>query len=348
MSNSDLYREIYAQPEVLAQILAAEAEQVQRLAGIICQRGYQQIVIAARGSSDNAAIYGKYLFAFQNALSISQAAPSLYTLYRRPPDTANALVIGISQSGHSTDIVEVLRQSRQQGALTLAITNDQSSPLSQAAEYTILLHAGLERSLAATKTYTAQLLALALLSSALAGPDTQREQELQAIPAAVRATLGLEGAIQPRADRYRYMEFCVVLGRGFNYATAYEVALKLKELTYVLAEPYSSADFQHGPIALVEWGFPVIVIAPQGIPFESMYEQAKLLRSRNAELLVISDNQEILNLGDTRLQLPVSVPEWLSPITAVIPGQLLALHLTLAKGYDPDHPRGLRKVTRTL
>ncbi|MBI3943300.1 MAG: SIS domain-containing protein [Chloroflexi bacterium] len=348
MSDSDLYREIYAQPEVLAQILAAEAENVLRLAGIIRQHGCKHIVIAARGSSDNAAIYGKYLFAVQNALSVSQAAPSLYTLYHQPPNTANALVIGISQSGHSIDIVEVLRQSRRQGALTLAITNDPSSPLAQVAEYTILLHAGPERSLAATKTYTAQLLALALLSSALVGPDTRREQELQAIPAAATATLELEATIQPRADRYRYMEYCVVLGRGFNYATAYEVALKLKELTYILAEPYSSADFQHGPIALVEWGFPVIFIAPQGVTFDSMQAQAKILRSRNAELLVISDNQEILNLGDTRLQLPVSVPEWLSPITAVIPGQLLALHLTLAKGYDPDHPRGLRKVTRTL
>lgn len=333
---------------MLAQILAAEAEQILRLATFIHQRGYEHIVIAARGSSDNAAIYGKYLFAVQNALSVSQAAPSLYTLYHRPPQVSNALVIGISQSGHSIDIVEVLRQSRLQGALTLAITNDPSSPLAQTAEHTILLHAGLERSLAATKTYTAQLLALALLSSALAGPDVQRERELQAIPAAVAATLDLGATIQLRADRYRYMEYCVVLGRGFNYATAYEIALKLKELTYVLAEPYSSADFQHGPIALVEWGFPVIVVAPQGVAFDSMYEQAKSLRNRNAELFVISDNQELLALGDTRLQLPVSVPEWLSPITAVIPGQLLALHLTLAKGYDPDHPRGLRKVTRTL
>jgi len=143
------------------------------------------------------------------------------------------------------------------------------------------------------------------------------------------------------------MESCVVIGRGYNYATAYEIALKLKELTYIMAEPYSPADFLHGPIAMVEGGFPAIVVAPDGTIFENVRTFTEELQGRGAELVVVSDRDEVLSLATTPLPLPVSIPEWLSPITSVVPGQLFALYLTLAKGYDPDHPRGLKKVTRT-
>ena len=279
-----------------------------------------------------------------NRLPVALATPSLFTLYQQPPDLRGALVIGISQSGQSAEIIQVVAEARRQGVLTLGITNYPDSPLAEAAEHVILCHAGEEQSIAATKTYTTQLVALALLATALAS-DAERLRAIQALPEAVERTLALEERVQRSVERYRYMEHCVIIGRGYNYATAFEIALKLKELTYVLAEPYSSADFLHGPIAVVEEGFPVIVIAPKGGAYGHVLQLARDLHRKAAELIVISDQEEALALATTPFPLPVSVEEWLSPIPCVLPGQLLAHYLTLAKGYDPDHPRGLRKIT---
>ncbi len=341
-----LYREIFAQPQVLTTLYLEESQHVADIAAQLRQQDIRYIVMAARGSSDNAALYGKYLFGTTTGLPVALATPSLHTLYRRPPRLQNALVIGISQSGRSTDIVTVVEDAREQGVPTLAITNDPESPLAQTADHTITLHAGVEKSIAATKTYTAQLMALALLAAHMA-EDKALLQELQEVPAAVSQTLSLAEPISRIADRYRYMESCVVIGRGYNYATAYEIALKLKELTYVVAEPYSSADFQHGPIAMVANGFPVILVAPRGAVLPEIHRQAKQLREKGAELLVISDAEDTLALGRVPLPLPTSLPERVTPFVTVIPGQLFAYYLTLAKDYDPDHPRGLTKVTQT-
>jgi glucosamine--fructose-6-phosphate aminotransferase (isomerizing) len=170
---------------------------------------------------------------------------------------------------------------------------------------------------------------------------------LAAVPATVTATLTLNDEIARIAERYRYMRDCVVIGRGYNYATAFELALKLKELTYTIAEPYSSADFLHGPLALIEHGFPAIVIAPTGLVLPELQNFMRTLQQREAEIVAISDDAATLALARTRLVLPHPVPEWLSPLTAIIPGQLLAMHLAYVRDYDPDHPRGLRKVTET-
>jgi len=341
-----LREEIFEQPGVLAKLIEAEEDKTAQVAEEIRRHDVRFILIAARGSSDNAAIYGKYLFAALNRLPVALATPSLFTIYCSPPNLKDALVIGISQSGESIDIVEVVAEARRQGALTLAITNRAESPLAQAAEHVLPCHAGEERSVAATKTYTTQLVALALLAVALAG-DKEKLATLKTLPKAVERTLALEEAVSAAAERYRYMETCIVIGRGYNYATAFEIALKLKELTYVVAEPYSPADFVHGPIAIVEHGFPVIVVAPSGQVFDDVYDLAETLHRREAELVVISDHDKALALAKTPLRLSVPVEEWLSPIICVVPGQLFAYHLTLAKGYDPDHPRGLRKVTVT-
>jgi len=304
------------------------------------------MLVAARGTSDNAATYGKYLFGARNGLQVALATPSLFTIYQRPPDLSGALVVGISQSGQSDDILEVVREAHRQGALTLAITNDPESPLARSAQHVIALQAGQERSVAATKTYTAQLVALALLSAGWSEDEVFLE-EIRHLPEAVASALDEDETVGRLAERYRYISHCVVIGRGYNYATSFEIALKIKELTYVAAEPYSSADFWHGPIALVQGGFPVLVIAPSGQVQPNVLKLINTLREREAELLVISDDDKALALAQTPLRLPVGVPEWLSPVVAVIPGQLLAYHLTLARGYDPDHPRGLRKVTIT-
>ena len=343
---SHLRDEIFEQPEALERLIVGQWETAVAIAQAIQRSEVEFVVIAARGTSDNAATYGKYILAQANGLPVALATPSLFTIYQAPPRLTRALVMGISQSGESTDIVEVVAEGRRQGALTLAITNQAHSPLAQAAGYLLLCQAGRERSIAATKTYTAQLAALALLSVAL-DRDGERLAALRKLPTAVERTLALEERVQRAVERYRYMESCVVIGRGYNYATAYEIALKLKELTYIMAEPYSPADFLHGPIAMVEEGFPAIVVAPDGTIFENVRTFTKELQGRGAELVVVSDRDEVLSMATTPLPLPVSVPEWLSPITSVVPGQLFALYLTLAKGYDPDHPRGLKKVTRT-
>jgi glucosamine--fructose-6-phosphate aminotransferase (isomerizing) len=343
---SHLRDEIFEQPKVLERLIVGQWETAVTIAQAIQKRGVEFVVIAARGTSDNAATYGKYILAEANGLPIALAAPSLFTIYKAPPRLAKALVMGISQSGESTDIVEVVAEGRHQGALTVAISNQANSPLAQTAEHVLLCQAGRERSIAATKTYTAQLAALALLSVALGG-DGERLTALRKLPEAVEKTLALEGRVRRAVERYRYMESCVVIGRGYNYATAYEIALKLKELTYIMAEPYSPADFMHGPIAMVEGGFPAIVVAPDGAIFENVHNFTKELQRRGAELIVTSDRDEAIALATTPVPLPISVPEWLSPITSVVPGQLFALYLTLTKGYDPDHPRGLKKVTRT-
>jgi len=341
-----LQSEIHQQPQILMALLDHETENVRRIAADLRARSIKYVIVAARGSSDNAARYGQYLMGAQNRLPVGLATPSLFSVYGEPPRLEDALVIGISQSGQSSDIVAVLEEAQRQGAPTLAITNDPASPLAAQSDYVIPLHAGEERAVAATKTYTAQLAALALLSCTLSD-DLDRLEALRRTPLAVERLLGREELIASAVERYRYMEACVVLGRGYNYATAFEIALKLKELNHLIAEPYSSADFMHGPIAVVGTGFPALVVAPSGKMFDTMRDFSTELKSRGAELIIISDQQDLLAKAVTSLPLPEGVPEWLSPIPAVVPGQLFTLHLTLVRGNDPDQPEGLQKVTIT-
>jgi glucosamine--fructose-6-phosphate aminotransferase (isomerizing) len=346
MNDSYLQTEILEQPAVLQRLLEDERPSIERIAALIRQAAPRYVMLVARGSSDNAARYGQYLFGAANGLPVALASPALYTLYQRPPRLDGALVLAISQSGQSPDIVAVVEEGRRQGALTVAITNEPDSPLAGAAEHTIALLAGPERSLAATKTYTASLLALALLSAALAG-DPGLMESLRAVPGFIAEVLASSPAALQAAERYRYMDACVVASRGYNYATAFEITLKLKELAYVLAEPYSLADFRHGPMAVVERDFPVVTLVPEGVMAPGLLEFLRQLRERQAEIMVISALDEALAMAQTPLALPRGMPEWLSPLVAVVPGQLFALGLTLAKGLDPDHPRGLRKVTLT-
>ena len=341
-----LNREIHEQPQVLARLLDEQAGSAAQIAAAIRSRDVRYAVFAARGTSDNAARYAQYLFGALNRLPVALATPSLFSIYHTPPRLRDALVMGVSQSGQSPDIVAVVEEGRRQGALTVAVTNTPLSPLAQAAEYVLSLGVGEEQAVAATKTYTAQLAALALLAAQLA-EDDERLAALQSVPEAIEKTLALEESIAQAAQRYAYATESIVLGRGYNYATAFEIALKLKELTYIIAEPYSSADFRHGPVAIVERGFPAIVVAPQGAVYQDILALARDLAAREAELVVISEQDEPLQLARVPLRLPVALPEWLSPFTCVVPGQLLALHITLAKGYDPEHPRGLTKVTET-
>lgn len=342
-----MHSEILEQPHRLEALLRTQRSHVQQIAGIIRQHSIRFIFLAARGTSDNAGRYANYLWGARNGLPMALATPSLFTYYQQPPVLNGALVVAISQSGKSPDVISVLEEGKRQGCLTLAITNSPESPLAQAADIILDIMAGKETAVAATKTYTAELMAVAMLSASLQESESAW-QELEAIAGWASQVLALDESIASLAQRYCYMQRCVVLGRGFNYATAFEWALKLKEMTYVAAEPYSTADFLHGPIAIVEHGFPILAVAAQGKVFPSMLEVLEMVRrERGAELLVISDSEVALRLAQSPIPLPGGIPEWLSPLISILPGQLFSYHLTLVKGYDPQAPRSLNKVTQT-
>lgn len=342
-----LFSEISEQPERIKNLLSNQRKQVERIASEIRKREIDYVFLAARGTSDNAGRYANYLLGAMNHLPLALATPSLFTYYKKPPMLKNALVIGISQSGKSPDIVSVLEEGRRQGCLTLSMTNEPASPLAQASDFVLELQAGAEKAVAATKTYTTELMCVAMLSAALTG-DKKMWADLAKLPAWMKQALKQSDFIAEAVQRYRYIDQTVVLGRGFNYATAFEWALKLKELTYIIAEPYSSADFAHGPIAMVESGYPVFAVAAKGKVYDSMLEMLQRLRSDiAAELVVISNDKKALSLAQVPLTIPSETPEWLSPLVSILPAQLFAYHLTRAKGYNTEQPRSIRKVTET-
>lgn len=341
-----LHDEIFEQP-LRFQDLLGKRLNIEETASRIRRSEIRYVFLAARGTSDNAGRYANYLWGAQNRLPIALAAPSLFTYYQQPPNLTGSLVVGISQSGKSPDIINVLKEGHRQGCPTLAITNDPDSPLAKAAEMVLSIHAGVEKAVAATKTYTTELMILAMLSAALK-KDEKMWEEIQLLPKWAQMVLGQDELISHITQRYLFMQQCVVLGRGYNYATAFEWALKLKELTYLIAEPYSSADFLHGPIAMVAGGFPVLSVAVKGYLLNTMVEILTLLRHKHkAELVVISDDQQSLELAQSSIPLPGGIPEWLSPLISIIPAQLFACHLTEVKGYDTDTPRTIKKITET-
>jgi len=342
-----LHSEIFEQPERRAALLQNQKLTVIAIAKASKSRDVQYAFLAACGTSDNAGRYANYLWGAHNQLPLALATPSLFTFYQTPPKLQNALVIGVSQSGQSPDIVSVLDEGRRQNNLTLAITNIPDSPLAKAADFVLDIQARPENAVAATKTYTNELMAIAMISTALSD-SKEHWSQLASVPEWAQYVLKLDEDIAQMSQRYRYMSHCVVLGRGFNYSTAYEWALKLKELTYVIAEPYSSADFQHGPIALVEGGFPVLAVAPKGKVQDSMKKMLTRLRNQlHAELVLISDDTDALALAQSPIQLQPQIPEWLTPLISIIPAQLFACHLTSVKGYDTEKPRSITKVTET-
>jgi len=342
-----LIDEIHEQPEAIRRLLNSQSEAITTISGQVRARGINYIYLAARGTSDNAGKYAQYLFGAVNRLPMALAAPSLFSLYRQPPLLKDALVIGVSQSGRSPDIISVMEEARQQGVMSLAVTNSPVSLMADASDFILDISCGPEKAVAATKSYTSSLVALALLSAALAD-DGDMRRVLEKVPGWMEEMLAQEGEIARQAEFYRGMDKCVLLGRGYNYSTVYEWSLKLKELAGVMAEPYYSADFLHGPIAMVHGEFPVFTVAPDGSAFPPLLELLQRLHNdRQVGIFSITDSEEVANLSRAALRLPAGVPEWLTPIIAIIPAQLFAYHLACHKGLDPDNPAGLTKVTRT-
>jgi glucosamine--fructose-6-phosphate aminotransferase (isomerizing) len=337
--------EIGEQPKVAAQMLASSGPSVDSIAARISGAKPHGLVIAARGSSDHAALYAKYLFGRRNRMLVSLAAPSLFTHYASPPRLEDQCVIGISQSGSSPDVIAVIEEANRQGALTVALTNDPESKLAKTAELMLPLGAGPELSVPASKTYTASLFALALLSQAI-DPEPAFEASLRLVPRALSEALTREveldrlvpALVGPRA---------IVLGRGFNLSTAEEIALKLTETSYVLARAWSVADFEHGPIAVVDAGLPILIVGGGGPTGSELDEVAQRLGGYGCRVIGLFDGRPGRLDRDAVVGIESGLPEELTPLTLVVLGQLLALHVALLRGLDPDRPRTLHKVTRT-
>lgn len=339
-----MLEEIAEQPLVLERTMAAERDKYARLGKFLRNKDIDLIVIVARGSSDNASLFGRYLIEVTTGIPVSLSAPSVYTLYNARLDLRRAVVIGVSQSGEGDDINMVLEKAADSGAYTLAITNEATSTMAGLADETLLIHAGRERSVAATKTYTGQMLHFYMLANELA----ESRLDIAQIPDFTLRALDLQPQIADLVQRYVFMENCVVVGRGMNYGNSYELALKLMETCYVVAERFSSADFFHGPLAIVERRFPVVMFGPTGVTQKSSLELLERLHDLNADCLAITNDTAIAKSSPNSIFLPAGIDEFLSPIPFIVPAQLFAALLSEAKGLDPDAPRSLSKVTKTI
>lgn len=359
MATSKMLEEIAQQPETLERTLLSQLAVAEELRRRFAGHKPRLVVLVARGTSDNAAQFGRYLLEITTGIPVSLAAPSIYTLYNASLDLADTLVVAISQSGESTDTNMVVEQARARGVVTLGISNEGGSTLAQRVDHLLQVCAGREESVAATKTYTGQLLMLYLLAYALGGPISLGN--LRRIPQFAAAALELRAEIAAHAVRYRFMEHAVVVARGLNYANAFEFALKLMETCYVVAERFSSADFLHGPIAMLEAAFPVFMFAPAGVSWKGLSELMERVQKIKAETLVITDlsNRAALEGDASRrpnhsfcipleLSSQTGPADLYTPIPYIIPAQLLAATLAEVKGLDPDCPRALRKITRTV
>lgn len=331
-----LHEEILQQPDVLENGLRTNTGVTLDARRLLAQTGVHHVLIAARGTSDNAARYAKYVWGAKLGLPVTLAAPSLYTRYGRPPNLDGSAVVGISQSGQSPDLLAVLEEGRRRGRPTLSLTNDVDSPLADLSDVVVPLHAAPEHSIAATKSYSASLLAIAMIA--------EDHGPLNVIPAAVSGALAAEPAIVDAVEQMGSISKAVVLGRGFNHATAFEWAIKLQEMAYVLAHPYSTADFAHGPFALLERDFPVLAVIGDGKLTDDGLAILRRARDEADATISIMTNAKIDDLPT--IDLP-SIDEWISPLMFIAACQLFTLHCAVQNGVDPENPRGLAKVTKT-
>ncbi len=356
---STMREEIREQPEAIERTLQSEWKQAERLRSHFARHPVRLIILVARGTSDNAAQFGRYLLEICTGIPVSLAAPSVTTLYGAPVSMRDALVVAVSQSGESTDTNLVLERAKAAGAFTVGITNESGSTLAKLAEHVLLVRAGKERSVAATKTYTGQLTCFYLLAYALGAAITV--EDLQRVPEWTASALQLETEIRGRAERYCFIKHAVCVGRGLNYSNSFEFALKLMETCYVVAERFSSADLLHGPIAMLEISFPAFLFCPAGVTWKSMCEMLDKLQTIGAETLFITDlsNQQAAQREALDRQPPLTIPvairagkslpeDIYTPIPYVIPAQLFAASLAEVKRLDADRPRTLNKVTQTL
>ncbi|HBF37597.1 MAG TPA: glutamine--fructose-6-phosphate aminotransferase [Firmicutes bacterium] len=340
-----MWKEIFEQPAVLEKCLSNTAI-IHDVVQALKTQEIHGVYIAARGTSDHAAVYGKYLMESILGIPVALAASSVLTIYQKEINFKNTFVIGISQSGQAADVIEVVHSAKKQGAVTLSITNTADSPLAKEAQFHLDCHAGVEESVAATKTFTAQMFLLAQFVSIWAA-NKHITEELIKVPEKVSQTLTASQEIINKVDRYRFISDCFVLARGINYAVSLEAALKIKETNYIRAEAFSSSDFQHGPIAAIDRNIPVMIFAPKGPSLADMTEMIKKLRDFGIELIIISNQKELFEYSPCSFEIPNTENDLVSPFFNVVIAQMFACQLALVRGLNPDQPRGLHKVTIT-
>lgn len=335
--------EMAEQPAVLRRILTEGGPRIREIAAEIAARKPRFVLLTARGTSDNAALYAKYLVEILLGKPAGLTSMSTTTAYGAKPDLTDVLVITVSQSGGSPDLVASTRAAREAGAITLSVTNNADSPLAEVSEFHVDLLAGPEKALPATKTYTAELLCLYLLVEGLRGGDGSAAEVL---PELAEQILDRQDEVKALAERYRFAQRLVLTSRGYGYPTAREAALKLMETTYIPASPFSGADLLHGPLAMVDNVSPVIAVVPDGKGGEALQPVLDRLRGRGADLMVIGQQDQVA-AASAGFALPSGVAEEVQPILEILPLQLLAYEVTIARGQDPDAPRALAKVTET-
>lgn len=343
---TQMWKEIMEQPVALERCYEKNLPIIHEIVNAVIGKDIKQIVIAARGTSDHAAVYGKYVIELLLGIPVSLAASSIFTIYQGKMNFNNCLVIGISQSGKAADVLEVLRSSKSNGAITVGITNNSESEIALESEFFLNCEAGVEKSVAATKTFSTQLFLLASLAAEWAD-NKDVKNEIYQMPEKIAQVFDVAGTIESKVERYRFMNECFVLARGINYAVSLEAALKIQETTYVRAKAFATSDFQHGPIAMIEPDIPVIVFAPDGPSLKDVGSMVEKLHNENIETIVVTNNKKIIEMGTTAFVIPDTSNDIISPFYNVIVAQMFACRLALCKGLNPDSPRGLKKVTVT-
>ena len=341
-----MWKEILEQPIALERCHVKNAPVISEIVKAVKSKNVKQVVLAARGTSDHAAVYGKYAIELLLGIPVSLAASSIFTIYQGSLNMENCLVIGVSQSGRAADVLEVMRSAKKNGAITVGITNNAESEIAQESEFFLNCEAGLEKSVAATKTFGTQIFLLAALAAEWAG-NIKMQGEIYQLPEKVSQVFGVSEDIDSKVERYRFMNECFVLARGINYAISLEAALKIQETTYVRAKAFATSDFQHGPIAMIDHDIPVFIFAPDGPSLKDVTGMIEKMRNEQIETVVISNRTDILDMGTTAFRIPDTSNDIISPFFNVIFAQMFACKLSLAKGLNPDSPRGLNKVTVT-
>ncbi len=341
-----MMKEIGSQPDVLERVLLENAEKVKKLCFEIKKRNIKFLYMAARGTSDHAAVYTKYIIETYTGIPVAFAAPSVITVYGGKPNLTDALVVGISQSGKAEDVLEVIRHARLQGALTASITNYDSSPLAVESEYHFSCYAGEEKSVAATKTFTAQMMVMAMITAELSDNDDLLK-ELRQVPARLSELIKETDSINKVAGKFKAMEECFVLSRGTNYSIALEGALKIQETCYVRAKAYAISDFYHGPLALLDDKIPVFVIAPKGKISGDAKVLMRVLNKYGIRTIAVTNDMSISKMASVVISIPMGMTDFTSPFLSAAAMQIFACKLSIAKGLDPDNPRNIKKVTIT-
>lgn len=338
-------QEIAQQPQGLLDCYSYNIKLIKEIALEAKTKNVRHIMMAARGSSDNACNYFKYMCEIYVGIPVSFAAPSVLTLYNGKLDLSDTMVIGVSQSGKAADVMEILNRAKNQGSITVSVTNNLSSPMATCSKFHIFLNVGEEKSVAATKTYMAQMYALALIAAEMS-ENEQLKKDLQQAPAKISEVIKLSKQIGESAQRYVKATDCYVLSRGINYAAAQETGLKIQETTYIKARAYAISDFHHGPFAVVDNKTYVLILAPSDKSQKDAEEMIDKVAATGADLTVFTDNAKLADKVNSLVLLP-ACPESISPFIYVTCAQMFACYLSVARGLNPDAPRGLKKVTIT-